>query len=300
MSRGARGAGEVVLDAPPPLGPLYARALAGAALTRAGRRREPVLPDLTVVVPAAPVEADRVARYARVCGFALRDAVPVTYPHLLAFGAQVHLMAAHPFPVPLLGLVHLRQVVVQHRPLRVGERPAVRVRAERLALHARGATVDLVARLELGGEPVWEGRSTYLARGATAPADGPAAAPAPEPPAGPATALWPVGAATGRQYAAVSGDVNPIHLSALTARPLGYPRAIAHGMWTMARTAAALAPRLPGAVTLDVAFARPVSLPSTVALLVRPVDEGFDVAVRSRSMTQLHLAGTARAGARPV
>ena len=295
MTRGRPDPAEVVLAAPPALGPLYARALAG---TR--RRRDPVLPGTTVVVPAAPVEGDRVARYAAVCGFALRDAVPVTYPHLLAFGAQVHLMAAPAFPVPLLGLVHLRQVCVQHRPLRVGERPAVRVRAERFAAHARGATVDLLARLEVGGEPVWEGRSTYLARGASAPEGAPATDPAPElePPTGPATAMWPVGAATGRRYAAVSGDVNPIHLSALTARPLGFPRAIAHGMWTMARTAAALAPRLPDAVTLDVGFARPVTLPSTVSLLVRPVGGGFDVALRSRSMEQVHLAGTARAGAR--
>ena len=40
----------------------------------------------------------------------------------------------------------------------------------------------------------------------------------------------------------MSGDVNPIHLHALTARAMGFPRAIAHGMWTYARTLAPLGP----------------------------------------------------------
>lgn len=309
-------AGDVVLSGPPRLGPLYARAL---ATSRA--RRPAQLPAAAVVVPEVVLDGQQVARYARVCGFPVSDAAPLTFPHLLAFGAQVHLMVTRPFPLPLLGLVHLRQRITQHRPLLAGEAVRVRVRAERLAPHPRGTAVDLLAHLDVAGEPVWSGRSTYLARGAGAPG-APAAQPAgphepgepdalpgppelPEP-SGPATAMWPVPADTGRRYAAVSGDVNPIHLSALSARALGFPRAIAHGMWTAARTVAALGPRVPAAATLDVAFHRPVLLPTTLALLVRPAgtatgaapDEGgFDVAVRSRSGERLHLSGTLRPGA---
>ena len=66
---------------------------------------------------------------------------------------------------------------------------------------------------------------------------------------------------TGRRYAGVSGDVNPIHLHPLTARAFGFPRAIAHGMWTAARALAALEGRLPDALTCDVAFGKPVLLP---------------------------------------
>lgn len=39
----------------------------------------------------------------------------------------------------------------------------------------------------------------------------------------------------GRRYAAVSGDYNPHHLYGWTARLIGYPRQIAHGMWTLSR-----------------------------------------------------------------
>jgi acyl dehydratase len=99
---------------------------------------------------------------------------------------------------------------------------------------------------------------------------------------------------TGRRYAGVSGDVNPIHLHPLTAKAFGFPRAIAHGMWTAAHALAALQGRLPGALTFDVAFGRPLLLPSTVELRTRAVDGGWDLDVRARSGAH-HLRGSVRA-----
>ncbi len=79
--------------------------------------------------------------------------------------------------------------------------------------------------------------------------------------------LWRLGEGTGRAYAAVSGDWNPIHVHALTARPLGFPSAIAHGMYSYARVLASLGPRLPeSGLTSRVWFRKPVRLPSTVRL----------------------------------
>lgn len=68
----------------------------------------------------------------------------------------------------------------------------------------------------------------------------------------------------GRRYGSVSGDMNPIHLHALTARLFGFPSAIAHGMWTKARCLAALDGRLPDSFTVEVAFKRPILLPAKV------------------------------------
>ena len=68
----------------------------------------------------------------------------------------------------------------------------------------------------------------------------------------------------------MSGDRNPIHTSRLGARVFGFPRTIAHGMWSKARCLAALAPRLPAAYTVEVAFKRPVPLPSTVTFATAP------------------------------
>ena len=66
----------------------------------------------------------------------------------------------------------------------------------------------------------------------------------------------------GRRYGAVSGDRNPIHLHRLTARVFGFPRAIAHGMWTKARCLAALDEQLPGRLTISVSFRRPLVIPA--------------------------------------
>ena len=275
-----------VLENAPRLGPLYLK----AALGSVGRRgRE--LPAAELVREDVAVDRRHLAEYAHVCGFPVADALPVTYAHVLAFPLQVALMAGRDFPLPLPGLVHVRNTITVHRRIDAAERLTVRVHAERLAAHQKGAQVDLVARIAVGDEQVWEGRSTYLARGASAPEP---AEPAALPPSGiedgALTATWRVGSDTGRRYAGVSGDVNPIHLHPLTAKAFGFPRAIAHGMWTAAHALAALQGRLPGALTYDVAFGKPLLLPSTVELRTRSTGGGWNVDVRSKR--GIHLTGT--------
>lgn len=276
-----------VLDAAPSMAPLFAR----AALTARGRGGD--LPGTRLARRGVAVDPDEVAGYARVCRFPLADALPVTFPHVLTFPLQVALMADRAFPLALPGLVHVRNRIDALRPVGAGEPLDLEVWAERFAAHPRGATVDLCASVSAGGAEVWRGRSTYLARGARAPEGAPSSdvdVPVGDLPAG--TIRWQVPGNAGRRYARVSGDVNPIHLSALTARAFGFPRAIAHGMWVEARVLAALSGRLPEALTVDVGFRRPLLLPSTVRLATAAVDGGWDVAVRSDGGD--HLVGTVR------
>ena len=100
----------------------------------------------------------------------------------------------------------------------------------------------------------------------------------------------------GRRSARVSGDVNAIHLSRSPARAFGFGRAIAHGMWVQARALAALSGRLPDAPTVDVAFRKPLFLPSTVVLSTAAVASGWDLAVRDSATGADHLVGVVRAG----
>ena len=72
----------------------------------------------------------------------------------------------------------------------------------------------------------------------------------------------------------MSGDHNPIHLYPLTAKALGFPRQIAHGMWSLARCVAALENRLPDAVTVEASFKKPILLPGTVAFGQDAVPDG--------------------------
>jgi acyl dehydratase len=201
-------------------------------------------------------DSAHLATYARVCGFTLRDELPPTYPHVLAFPLHMALLARAPFSA--VGVVHIANRIVQHRPLRLGEVVTVSARVEGFQPHRRGKTFDFVSEARVRDELVWEGFSTNLKRGAgdeTVPKPPPFEAP-------PVTAQWRVPDDLGRRYAAVSGDHNPIHLHPLTAKALGFPRAIAHGMWTKARCLAAL--RLPDAFAAEVAFKQPILLPSKV------------------------------------
>lgn len=255
-----------ILAAAPALPPLLLRAVLGA------RGRGGPLPDLRLRLEHLAVDRDRLAGYQRLCGFPVGDTLPSTYPHVLGFPLQAAVMAEPDFPLPLPGLVHLHNEVDVHRTLTAWEHLDVAVHATGLRAHPRGRVVDLVTEVDAAGERVWEGRSTYLHRGR--PSGEPAAAttaavdPPPAVPEGPPSAVWRLPADLGRRYAAVSGDVNPIHLHRLTARPLGFRRPIAHGMWSCARVLAALGPKTAGPSTSRVWFTTPVPLPGTVELVV--------------------------------
>jgi hypothetical protein len=257
----------VELPKAPAAGALYRRAAIG--LVPGLAKRAETLPDVELVLRGATVDRTHLAAYDRVCGFRLTDALPATYPHIMAFPLALQLMSAPDFPFPLLGLVHLANRISMLRPIDSGESLDLSVRAENLRPHDRGRQLDVVATASAGGDVVWRGVSTYLSK-ERIPADGERrpAAERPQPPA--PSALWRVERRVGRDYARVSGDRNLIHTSRLGARLLGFPRPIAHGMWSKARCLAALEGRLPDAYTVDVTFKLPLPLPSTAAFSASP------------------------------
>lgn len=208
-------------------------------------------------------------------------------------------MARRSFPLPLLGLVHTWIEIVQRRPLLPGDRPDIAVHAEELRPHRRGVEVVVVTEASVGGEVVWRDRSGYLARTRTGAAEGGGTTgggtAGAEGPGLPGVAEWRLPAGLGRRHAAVSGDWNPIHVHPLTARPLGFPRAIAHGMWTVARCAAEAVPTDAETVTLRAEFKAPVLLPGTVTYAASDGDASEPGRVRNfavRSGDRIHLTGT--------
>ena len=256
------------------------------------RKHGTELPDLALTRHDVPIDADHVAAYAGVCGFSQADPlsgpVPLTYPHMLAFPLHMAIMTDGSFPFPAMGTVHLENSITQHRPVTAAEKVQVTARVENLRPHAKGRVFDFVTTVHSLGELVWESTSTYLRRGK---GDASASAGASFPEAPPTGTVWRLPADLGRQYAAVSGDHNPIHLYALTAKALGFPRQIAHGMWSKARCVAALENRLPDAVRVDVAFKKPILLPGSVAFGSRPLDDGFAFSLSDPKSGAPHLAG---------
>jgi hypothetical protein len=283
----------------PSMLPLFARA--GAAMipgashlpfVGGGGGRD--VPDLTLRLTDVIVDGGRLAAYDRVCGFRLRDVLPATFPHILAFPLQLSLMTDPSFPFPAIGLVHIYNRITQHRAIRSSERLEIDVWATPAEEHPRGKQFSLRTEVRAGDELVWEEVSTNLKRGGGSEA---AKAPGTELPRAedlPATATWDLPGDLGRRYGSVSGDLNPIHVHPLSARLFGFPSAIAHGMWTKARCLAALESRLPEAFTVEVAFKKPILLPGKVEFCEADgPGEAFDVqfGVRDPRKGRSHLDG---------
>lgn len=74
-------------------------------------------------------------------------------------------------------------------------------------------------------------------------------------------------------FAAVSGDVNPVHLDAEFASGSMFKERIAHGMWSGSLISAALATVMPGPGTIyleqSLAFKRPVKLEDTITVTLK-------------------------------
>ena len=284
------------LSSPPSMRTLYPKAVAGAG--RSALRKLPglggadrQLPDTQLVLSGFDVDREHLAAYVRVCGFRLRDELPPTYPHVLAFPLAMELMTDSSFPFPVIGLVHVRNRIEQVRPIGADEQLDVQVSAADLRPHDRGTQFDLVADVDAGGKRVWQSRSTYLHReGGSSKKGGREERPEPPEP----SAVWKLPGDIGRRYAEVSGDRNPIHLHPLSARLLGMPRAIAHGMWLKARCLAALEALVPDSFEVDVQFKLPVTIPGRVSFASWPEDEGRGFSLYDAGNEKPHLRGELR------
>ena len=95
---------------------------------------------------------------------------------------------------------------------------------------------------------------------------------------------YPVTRASLVRYAGASGDFNPIHWSDRVATAVGLPGVIAHGMFTMALVARAVAEWTDGAEVVDLGakFTNPVVVPDddegtsvTVSGTMKSVEDGL-------------------------
>lgn len=250
------------------------------------------VPDRALALEGLRVDVANLAAYNQVCGLRLGDTLPLTYGFVLSFPSVMKLLVARDFPLPAMGLVHVQNRIESLRPVSVIEPLDLRVHAENLREHRKGTQIDLVSEINVGRELVWRQTSTFLKLGGgTSEPKEKAAVEEPVLPA-PATTLV-VDANRIHRYAAVSGDRNPIHMSNLGAKAFGFPRTIAHGMWSAAAALGVLEGRIPDAVDYDVRFGKPVLLPAKVNEYVTGGDDGnWEVSLRHPKKLYPHLTAT--------
>lgn len=272
----------------------------GAASLRAvgSLRRKPApdvsVPQLSVALKATRFDPARLRAYRAICGFPETGGVPIPYPQVHAVHLHMHLMTQPEFPLPLVGLVHLKNRIAQHRELAEDEVFGVHVAVTANQSTERGLEFDLETTCtDAAGKDVWTAVATILHRNKK-PSRKKGPPPAEESRLSEYKAVHaPVD--IGRRYGRISGDMNPIHLYPLTAKMLGFDRHIAHGMWSMARCCALLQEGLHRPpMELRAQFRQPLFLPARAALRYERQHENYVFSLIGRDSGKTHLTGSLR------
>jgi acyl dehydratase len=252
------------------------------------------IPDWSARLARLSFDRKHLADYNALCGFTRSDVVPMTYPQALATPLFLHLMTQPGFPLPLMGLVHVRNAVEQRREISVDETLDMQIRLAGSREVRTGLEIDLTIELtEANADVLWRATMTVLRRGKKVESGGAKAEPVESPLA--QYLRFDAPEDIGRRYARISQDYNPIHLYASTAKLFGFPRAIAHGLWSAARSLALLEGRL--AVTpriYDIQFRQPLLLPGRATLRLNEEASRIDFALLDARGGKVHLTGTLR------
>ena len=267
--------------------------------------RERALAPIEVSQIGVRIDPLKLARFRDVCGNPPDGLmVPPAYPECLFLGLMAEAVLADGFPFSPFGLIHLEQRITLLRPIDPEEMLNLFCSLSEIRETNRGFLVDFTLRAEATGREAWRGLATLLSRNKLARSGRGTkryrGAPTPWIPEEDPYESIRVSVAedTGRRYAAASDDWNPHHLYPLTARFLGYRRAIAHGMWTFARTLAAIEAKRPLVFPIEANafFKRPIFLPSEIEIRLLE-EQGGDARVvrfevRNPQNGELHMTGS--------
>jgi acyl dehydratase len=271
----------------------------GAALRLLRSRKRMVaveaLPEVSFVVPSVIVDADHLSQYCDICGFKESKDVPFIYPQILTFGLMLEFMGSEYCPWPAAGMVHLVNRIEQHNPLFIGDDLRIELSTGDLFRHEKGQMFNIKFQVLRGGHLVWQATQSTLCRVVKQPVGEQYRSVMHSETRLSRQASFSIPANIGRRYGKVSGDVNPIHLTNLTARAFGFKRAIAHGMWTKARALSALLPEgITERAMAEVEFKLPLYLPGTVSLWSNRSAKCAKFELRDRQGEKPHLRGQLR------
>ena len=262
--------------------------LAKAAIKSGSYKVGDSLPAISAEWQDMSLDTEHLAQYNRICGFA-EHKMPATYLWTRAFPLIMRILVSKQFPLPAMGQVHLSNQISVHKTFDISENITITAAVAHSKLSSKGLEWTMQLTADVEGLSVWSSQSTFLHRCKTGiernskkieNADG-------------ESQQWTLAKDLGRRYAAVSGDYNPIHLGALSAKIFGFKQAIAHGMWSKARCLAALDAVTPDSgYQVNVNFLKPVYLPSTVNFYTNPEEGRQDFCLYDSSGEHRHLQGS--------
>ncbi len=259
---------------PPGFLAIYRRLLFGRRASYAPNRD---LPRFQATWSGARADAAKVEAYCAACSLEYDGHYPILYPHILTSAIHLDMMSKPAFPLSPMGAVHARNHIIQHAPIPVEATLEVTCELTTTRVLKQGVEFEVTTVLETEGVRCWESISAYLVRGKKYgdPGEGSERAELPEVAEAAQEDSWPVPKDMGWRYAKITGDFNPIHVSRVLARVMGFQRDLIHGMWSAARCVGhtpEVSPPYP--VQLDLVFKGPVYMESTATMKATGQDGG--------------------------
>ena len=250
-----------------------------------------LLPRIRVTCSKVALSDEKIAQYSSVCNYPFDGKfLPITYLHVMAFRLQAEIFTHSKITFPLLGMIHLRNQITCHRKLLKDEIFDFECHLETSRITDPGLEFDLVSKVYVDGELVWNSVSTYLYR--TEQHGRRARPPKANNMEWENPVEWYLNDALGRRYAKASGDYNLIHLHPLLSKRFGFDRVLVHGMWSKARCVAELAPFIGNRpCTVDVTFKLPLFMPANVTFASTKNETGLIFELRDQRGRRPYLSG---------
>ncbi len=265
----------------------------------AGDNELPVLPESSISknIRINPTHCEN---YNRVVNWKLGIASVIhpNYLQVLTLPMQLSMMVNKPFPFKPMGLVHLANIIEVNRLPEQSARLRLKTSFSGLQWHKKGWVFAVLSEGFVDGQLAISGTSFYLSRqkhtivGAQQESEGSSTeAKSKEIAISDFSVLtnfnemkttdyavdMSLPSGIGRKYARVSGDFNPIHLTAWSAKLMGFKKAIAHGMYSKAmclshvlkqQMADQTHPFLTSRMQISTQFMQPIYLPTKCELKV--------------------------------
>lgn len=238
------------------------------------------MPKLGAEWNGVKVDTAALTRYREACEIVNEPGLPVHYPHVLVSAMHLNLLTEREFPLKLMGAVHLRNHAIRYRPIEASETLDLSAQLAECRFRPQGIEFDLDTELSSSGELVWAERTTFLVRKKLKTEDpqSPLAEVYPWPgedAAGEEYCRFKVPVKAGKQYASITGDYNPIHVSKVLAKAFGFKRDLVHGLWGVARATAGMEElNSDQPVRVDIAFKGPLFMEHEVVARALDCENG--------------------------
>lgn len=255
------------IKALPSMGFIFLKALLISPFRSNTIADEAVINKSRIVLNGYTPDKDLISNYRQVCAFSedRPDIIPISYLQTLFIGLLGKFITSSFFPINPLGLIHIFQSFEQKRPVTTDETLDLACTLGSIKKTEKGIETNFILEVMSKDKLVWKGISIFFTRSRIkkqkssrkkddiflekketilVPSD------------------------TGRKYACVSRDYNPYHLYTVLAKLFGFKRAIAHGMWSLARVVASLDKEfgIQGPAVIEASFKLPIFMPATITL----------------------------------